>query len=111
MRRRRVVLLNNRSLFVAGVERLLQGVDDVELNVVPVDHANLATEVKRFAPHIIILDSGAAQPSGEAIVGLLAEHPKAKVVGLNLNEPAMKVFRMRQVRHMDLEGLLEVIRG
>ncbi len=111
MRRRRVVLLSNRSLFVAGVERLLQNVSDVELNVLPADHPQLSQEVGRFAPQVIILDSGAAQPGEEAIGRLLAEHPRAKVVGLNLNEPTIKVFRMRRARHMDLEGLLEVIRG
>ncbi len=111
MRRKRVVLLSNRSLFVAGVERLLQDVSDVELNVLPVDHPSLSQEVARFAPDVIILDSGGATPGEGAIVGLLAEHPRAKVIGLNLNESVIKVFRVRRARHMDLEGLLEVIRG
>jgi len=42
---------------------------------------------------------------------MLAEHPKAKVIALNLNRTGIEVYRVRRVLHTDLNGLLEAIRG
>ncbi|MBI4301356.1 MAG: response regulator transcription factor [Chloroflexi bacterium] len=108
---KRVVLLSNHSLLAAGVQRLLQGVDSLELSIVAAKDPEAILKLRRLTPEVIVLDS--SDPSlGEGVIPrMLEENPHARVVALNLNRSDIEVYRVRHVLHTDLNGLLEAIRG
>ncbi|MBI4302062.1 MAG: hypothetical protein HY664_05610 [Chloroflexi bacterium] len=111
MRAKRVVLLSNRSLLSAGVRRLLQGVDSLELSIVAAEDPEASPKLRELAPEVIILDSD--DPSlGEGIIThLLGQHPKARVIALKLDRKGIEVYMMHRCVETDLFGLLEAIRG
>ena len=105
------MLLSNRSLLVAGVQRLLQGMDGLNLSIVAADDADIGAKLRRLAPAVVVLDSGDVSLGDGVITRLLEEHPRARVVALNLNRTAIDVYRVQRVLQTDLRGLLEAIQG
>ena len=111
MRNKRVVLLSNRSLLTTSVEQLLRYAEGFELSVVAADDPEATIKIKQVTPRFIIIDSGDKSLGEGVITRLLEEHPRAKVVALNLNHKGIKVYRMKHVLQTNLDGLLEIIRG
>ncbi|MFQ5874115.1 MAG: hypothetical protein ACE5JL_09975 [Dehalococcoidia bacterium] len=111
MRAKRIVLLSNRSLLAAGVQRLLQDVDGLDLSIVAADQPEATAKIKQLDPHVIILDSGDTSLGQRPIAQMLEEHPRAKVVALNLNRDGIDVYRVKRVLRTTLDGLLEAIQG
>ncbi|MBI2304300.1 MAG: hypothetical protein HYU86_06080 [Chloroflexi bacterium] len=111
MRTKRVVLLTNRSVLVAGVQRLLQGVSDLELTIMADGDPEAVTKLGALAPQVIVLDSGDTSLGEGVITRMLTENPKSKVIALNLNRTGIEVYRVRRVQHTGFDGLLEAIRG
>lgn len=111
MPNKRVALLSNRSLLAAGVQRLLQSMDGLELTMVAADDPEAAAQMRRHAPHVIILDTGDASLGPGAITRMLEEHPKARVIALNLDRTGIEVYQMKRVLQSNLDGLLEAIQG
>ena len=107
----RVAILNSRSLFAAGVQMLLRGVDGLELTIVAADDPEAVTKLKDLAPRVIVLDSGDASLGEGVVTQLLEEHPQARVVTLNLNHAGIDVYRMKRVQQTNVDGLLEAIHG
>ncbi|GEM_PF-2272983 len=107
----RVAMLSNRSLLSAGVQRLLQGVDGLELTIVAADDPEAAAKLRELAPKVIVLDSGDASLGEGVVTQMLEEHPRARVVTLNLNHAGIDVYRMRRVHQTNVDGLLEAIHG
>lgn len=108
---RQVVLLKSGSLVAAGVHRLLQGVDGVELHVVTADDPEASAKIRDLAPGVIVLDSGDLCLREGVIPRFLGEHPNAEVIALSQNHSDIEVYRIERSLHTDLPGLLEAIRG
>ncbi|MBI2166239.1 MAG: hypothetical protein HYU29_07565 [Chloroflexi bacterium] len=111
MRSKRVVLLTNHSLLASGVERLLQAVNGMNLSIVSVRDPEALPGLKRLAPEVIVVDSGDSSIAQGLITEMLREHPRARVVALNLDRKGIEVYRMRRVLQTDLSGLLDAIQG
>lgn len=111
MRTKRVVLLSNHSLLTSGVQKLLQGVEGLELSVIAAPAQEIVPVLKRLAPDAIVLDTGDTSLGEGVITQLLAEHPKARVVALNANRVGLEVYRLKRVLQADLDGLLKAILG
>lgn len=108
---RRVVLLSNRSILASGIQRLLEEAEGVALSVIKTDDPEWPAKLARTVPRVIVLDSGDASLGEGGISHLLEEHPRAKIIALNLNHTGMDVYRMKRVVPTDLEGLLHAIHG
>ncbi|MBI4308103.1 MAG: hypothetical protein HY684_04790 [Chloroflexi bacterium] len=111
MRTTRVVLLTNRSLLSAGVGRLLQAIQGVELVIVAGDDPDAGGKIRQVAPQVIILDSCDASLGEEPILRILDQYPRAKVIALNLNHHGIDVYQMRRLKQANLDGLLAAIQG
>jgi DNA-binding NarL/FixJ family response regulator len=111
MPHRRVALLTNRSLFAAGVEELLLGVEGMTLSVIDAADPSAMAEIGRLKPQVIVLDTNDAVAGRAAVVQLLEQQPRARVVALNLNHAAIDVYRMKRVVATDVVGLLRAING
>jgi DNA-binding NarL/FixJ family response regulator len=111
MRAKRVVLLSNRSLLAAGVQRLLECVDSLELSTVATGDPGAIPKLRQLAPEVIVLDSGDPSLGEGAITRLLGQNPRVRVVALNLDRTGIEIYRMHHVVQTDLDGLLEAIQG
>jgi DNA-binding NarL/FixJ family response regulator len=107
----RVAILNSRSLLAAGVQRLLRGADGLKLTIVAADDPEAAAKLKQLAPKVIVLDSGDSSLGEGVVTQMLEEHPKARVVALNLDHAGIDVYRIRRVHQTNVDGLLEAIHG
>ncbi len=111
MRAKRLVLLSSRSLFAAGVQRLLEDSDGIELSTVAADEAGWVTKVKHLAPKVIVMDSSDCSLDQGVIARLLEEHPRARGIALSLNHAGMDVYWMKRVPQTNVDGLLGAIQG
>jgi hypothetical protein len=111
MARRRVTLLTNRSLFAAGVQELLLGVDGMTLSVVDAADPSAMRKITSQSPHVIVLDADEAPVWRLAVVRILELQPEARVVALSLNNAAIDVYRLKRVIPTDFDGLVRAIRG
>ncbi len=111
MRTKRVVLLSNHSLLAAGVQRLLQGVDSLDLSIVAAEDSEAISRLHQLTPDVIVLDSGDPSLGEGVITHLLGQHPRAKVVAVNLGRRGIEVFRVHRVIETSLDGLLKAIGG
>jgi DNA-binding NarL/FixJ family response regulator len=108
---KRIVLLSNRSVLVAGIRLLLESIEGLELAVVPGDDPEVRRRIHQLAPQAILLDCERGLPDHGLVTQMLEEHPKARVIVLGVNRQDIEVYSLRKVRHTDLDGLLEAIGG
>ncbi len=109
MEAQRVVLLSNSSLLAAGVEKLLQDVEGLELSIVAMGDPEAMAKVSEFAPKAIVLDSGDPSMGEGVITRILHEHPMATVVALDLSQSSIDVYGVKRVPQASLAGLLEAL--
>ncbi|MBI4202104.1 MAG: hypothetical protein HY532_03175 [Chloroflexi bacterium] len=107
---KRVVLVTNRSILVAGIQRLLEDVDTLELALVPHDVPDLQDRIQALDPRAIVLDAQGLLDEA-VITQMLERHPLARVVVLGVNRNDIEVYHMQRVLQTDLAGLLEAIHG
>ena len=106
----RVVLVSNRSVLVAGIQRLLEGTNSVELSVVQEDAPDLQRHIQILAPQAILLDGEGVADQG-MVTQMLEQQPAARVIVLGVQRKDIEVYSLRKVLHTDLDGLLEAIHG
>lgn len=113
MARRQVLILYRGSLLAQGIESLLR--DEKGLEIASLRMAK-GEEPGSYAfgltPDVIILDTcdlgGQARVS---ILGLLEEHPRAKVICLNPEDGKVDVYRKDQRFATKREELVDAIRS
>ncbi len=109
MERKKVALITDRSLLASGVLRLLGNVEGLQVLPVNADDPECDQKIKKFAPSVIIIDSGDT-PMGQGMTfRLLNRHPEATVAALNVNRTDLQIYRMDRVIDCSPEEFLEVI--
>lgn len=111
MSRKRVLLLSNGSLLMASVRRLLQQVEQIELECVAICDPEAAVKIGRLAPEVIVLDPGEPPAAMELVGRLLSELPETRVIALNVERKDIEVYRAQRVSEASLHGLLQAIGG
>lgn len=111
MQRERVVLLSNRSVLVAGVSSLLESIDALDVRAVAIDDPEALETIRRFAPDVIVLDSGGEATKELTIARLLRHHPQTKIVSLDLSKTDIDVYRVERLGDSSLDALLQAISG
>ena len=111
MRDERVVLLSNRSLMTASIQKLLQDAEGFELSIVAADDPEATAKIKQQNPRAIIIDSDDTSLGEGVITRLLEEHSKVKVIALSWHHVGIKVYQMKHLMRTNPDGLLETIRG
>lgn len=104
-------MLSNHSLLSASIQSLLQSEASFQFYTVAADEPKMSTKIKQKNPHTIIIDSDDASLGDDVITRLLAQHPRATVIALNLNRREFNVYGVRRVLNSDLDGLLDAIWG
>lgn len=113
MARRQVLILYRGSLLAQGVESLLRNEKGLDIASLQMDKEEKpAGYAVGLTPDVIILDT--CDLGGQArlsVLGLLEEHPKAKVICLNPEDGKVEVYRKDQRVATRREELVEAIRS
>lgn len=108
----RVFLLSGHSLFGRGVEALLRG--EAELEIVGRE-TNVETAIeliKQLQPDAVVVDSNDREVDLKPVVMRILEKTQGtKIIGLNLEDNTLQVYRGEQRIAKRVEDLVEAIRS
>ena len=103
---KRVLIVSSHPLFGRGVESLLR--QETRLDIVgwEADIDKAVERIRELQPDVVILDSGDPTPE---VLRILREGLGTKVIGLNLQDSTMCVYRGEQRVVKRIEDLVEAI--
>lgn len=82
----RVLLVDDHTLVRAGIRSLLEGTPGIEIVAEADNGRDAAALVKRFAPHVVIMDISMRELNGiDATVQILAQAPATQVLILSMH--------------------------
>ena len=110
MAQQRVYLLWTHPLFFETVHRLLS---DQDLDIVgeSVNHEIGRSEIGRLKPDVVVLEEDEAGSSGELVDLLLEGTSDVLILGLNLMDNELRVYRRQQRTVLRPNDLVDLIRG
>jgi len=107
---RRVFILSSHPLFGQGVESLLRQEARLEIVGQETDVDKALERIKELQPNVVILDC--AEPRCDpmlAVMRILKEGLETKVIGLNLQDNTMYIYRGEQRVVKEVKDLMEAI--
>jgi chemotaxis response regulator CheB len=107
---KRVFILSSHPLFGQGVESLLRREARLEIIGQETDVDKAVERIKELQPNVVILDC--AEPTCDptpVMMHLLKEGLDTKVIGLNLQDNTLYIYRGEQRRVKDVQDLIEAI--
>jgi DNA-binding NarL/FixJ family response regulator len=106
----RVLIVSSSPLFSQGVESLLRQESSLEVMGREVDVDKAMERIRELKPDVVIVDSGdpACGPT-PAVMRILREGVGAKVIGLNLQNNTICIYRGEQRVVKEVKDLVEAI--
>jgi DNA-binding NarL/FixJ family response regulator len=107
---KRVFLLSSHPLFGQGVESLLRRERGLEIVACETDVDQAVKRIKGLQPDVVIVDS--SDPGVDltpGVMGILKERAGAKVIGLNLQDNTLCIYRGEQRVIKETEDLIKAI--
>lgn len=112
MKKRRVLVLADDSLLIAGVLSILRERPEIEVATVRGEGSDLLRKVREIAPDVVVMERAAIDnDGGVGLARFLREHARTTVVALRVDRPDMLVFRARRVRQATWEKLVSIVNG
>ena len=107
---KRIFMLSTHPLFSQGVESLLRRETGLEIVGRETDVDKAIGRIKELRPDVVILDSAdpACGPT-PAVIRILREGVGTKVIGLNLQDDKMFIYRGEQRVVKEVKDLVEAI--
>ena len=107
---KRVFILSSHPLFGQGVESLLRREAGLEIVGRETDVDKAVERIKELQPDVVILDSAdpACDPT-PAVMRILKEGLGTKVIGLNLQDNTLCIYRGEQRVVKEVKDLMEAI--
>jgi chemotaxis response regulator CheB len=107
---KRIFVLSSQSLFSQGVEILLRQDQGMELVGEETDVDRAIARIKALCPDVIVVEQEPlASDPALVVMRILDELPSAKIVGLNLSDNTIRVYRGEQRIARSISDLLQVI--
>jgi len=107
---KRIFMFSTHPLFSQGVESLLRRETGLEMVGRETDVDKAIGRIKELQPDVVILDSGdPACDLTPAVMRILREGVGAKVIGLNLQNNTMCIYRGEQRAVEEVKDLVEAI--
>ncbi len=107
---KRVFIVSSQSLFSQGVESLLRQEKGLDIVGRETDVDRAAERIREFRPDAVIVDSGdPADDPMPAVMRILREGVGTKVVGLNLQDNTICIYRGEQRVVKEVKDLVEAI--
>jgi DNA-binding NarL/FixJ family response regulator len=107
---KRVFILSSHPLFSQGVESLLRQEAGLDIVGREADADKALERIKEIQPDVVILEC--AEPTCDptlAVMRILREGVEIKVIGLNLQDNTMCIYRGEQRVVKDVKDLVEAI--
>ena len=106
----RVLIIASNPLFSQGVESLLRQESRLEVMGREADVDKAMKRIKELKPDVVIVDSGdpACGPT-PAVMRILREGVEVKVIGLNLQNNTICIYRGEQRVVREVRDLVEAI--
>jgi DNA-binding NarL/FixJ family response regulator len=107
---KRVFILSSHPLFGQGVENLLRREEGLDIVGQETDADKALERIKEIRPDVVILDC--AEPGCDptlAVMRILREGVQTKVIGLNLQDNTMYIYRGEQRVVKEVKDLIEAI--
>jgi len=107
---KRVFILSSHPLFSQGVESLLRQESGLDIVGREADIDKAGERIKELRPDVVILDSGdPASDLAPAVMCILRERVGTKVIGLNLQDNTVCIYRGEQRVVKEVKDLVEAI--
>jgi len=107
---KRIFMLSSHPLFSQGVESLLRQETGLEIVGRETNVDKASERIKELRPDVVILDSADLCDPMPVVMRILREGVGTKVIGLNLKDNTMHVYRGEQRVVKQVEDLVEVIK-
>jgi len=106
---KRIFMLSSHPLFSQGVESLLRRETGLEIGGREADADKALERIKELRPDVVVLDSADLHDPMLVVMRILREGVGARVIGLNLQDNTMCVYRGEQRMVKTVEDLVEAI--
>ena len=107
----RVLVIYNDQLLSAGIESLLAGRMDLEVNRTTSTGNHLTKEIRRFKPHVIVLDENLGLTNISAILDLLKDHAKLRIIVVGIDNNLVNIYDKHQAMITRGSDLLTAIQS
>ncbi len=108
---RQVLVVETHILIGAGIHSFLAGETDLEVTgISPGDQAELAREIRRLRPDIVVLDEDSRLADPTALLVSLKDYPKLRLVVVSANDNWVCIYNKQQVLTRRASDLLGIIR-
>ena len=107
---KRIFMFSTHPLFGQGVESLLREETGLEVVGRETDVDKAVERIKELRPNVVIVDSG--DPGCDptlAVMRILRQGVVAKVIGLNLQDNTIRIYRGEQRVVKEMQDLIEAI--
>jgi DNA-binding NarL/FixJ family response regulator len=109
---RRVLVIDHQLLLGAGVQGLLS--DEAGLDVIgvsPADPLELAQDVRRYQPDVVVLDENSRLGSPAGLLASLEDYPELHMVVVSADDNRVCIYGKQEVLMTQAADLLGIIRG
>lgn len=108
---RRVLIIDTRSLLVAGIKSVLSREPDLHVEAIaPEGEAALIEAIERSRPDTVVLDEGSLVFDVPGLLALLEEYPVFRVVVLRADNSVARIYDKQQVLLRQVSDLVTAIR-
>ena len=106
----RVLIVENKLLMGAGIERMLQNKADFEVwGVMPTDGPTLVQEILRTRPDVVIMEESPYLVDSTTLFFLLKELPELRLVVVNTEDNLIHVYDKYQIMLTHATDFMAVI--
>jgi DNA-binding NarL/FixJ family response regulator len=104
------MVVENQSVFGAGVQRLLAGAAGLEvIEFSPGDYAELIQEIRRVQPDVIVLDEVTHLADPIRLLSFLQGHPELRLMVVSPNDNLVRVYDKYQVLVTQAADLISIV--
>ncbi len=108
----RVLVIQSKSILVAGITSLLQQQGTFEVERFGFQSkVRVCEELDRFRPDVIILDTSLGPTKISSLLSLLEVHQQLRLLVISLENNKVQVYEKQDQSINTLENLIKVIHG
>lgn len=108
---KRMFILSSQSLYSRGVEILLRQDKGIEFVGEETDKERAIQRIAETEPDVVLLEHDLKPDLGVLVMQILEAAPSTKIIGLNLVDKTIRVYRSELRTTHEIGDLLQVIKG
>ncbi len=110
MARRKILVLENEYLLIAGLISLMSNLEGLEVMTTKfTSHNKILKIIDSFRPDAIVMDEERLIGSGGTLIAAMKEYPKLRIIVAHWDENQIEVYENHRVEIKAIDDLLAVI--